>query len=594
MIGPLQDHVFLRKLESFTPLSRIYPHFFSPAEITTLSERFHSFDVLNRHIVFLSMENFFSSLGGLGTIIKYLPRRIADTGEQVTFLTPFHRGNEQVRKGLAEGRLEPHAVKRHFSIGGFAGTFSLYKQNDAPVPAYYIDCSGFFGAVHDPYAYDDQHDLVRDALAFSALVPFALRELGLSHNVTVHANDWETAPAALTTKLAMAAGVVHSVKTVLTLHNSFDARLGEADAAHFFGRPAVGHTVLTASIPFMDAPLTTVSVQFSRDLMVDPLQRWLFAPHLAPVFSKNPPIGIDNGLFGHPTSIFTDEARAAASEGHFQKILREKAAARAAFLAGIAEIDDPRVVGSLHFGPREKNIPIFFMSGRFDLSQKGFDLVFHALRKIGKGKMKLVFSPSTPTARQAESFAFFADIAREFPGDVLIWPFRIPDKLYRLFLDGANFFVMPSFYEPFGAATEGFLHGAPVVARATGGLVTQVRSADPVTVPGSGFSVLDAGPIVSVDPDGFLFREAYDAYNIVDQWRQIFASLPGDRVAVPLYAAMVDAAVSALESAMAAYAEPHRYGELLINGAEALTRFSWDNAVARYRRVYSCCARHPV
>ena len=43
---------------------------------------------------------------------------------------------------------------------------------------------------------------------------------------------------------------------------------------------------------------------------------------------------------------------------------------------------------------------------------------------------------------------------------------------------GATFAVMPSFYEPFGAATEAYLAGTPVIARATGGLTGQVVDHD--------------------------------------------------------------------------------------------------------------------
>ncbi len=594
MNSTVQDHVFTRKLESFTPLSRDYSRFFYTDEIREIADRYHSFDIFNRRVVFLSMENAFASLGGLGTIVKYLPAKIAQTGELVTFITPLYRKNERVKAAIVAGQLEKTSTGKVFESGSFNGSFSIYKQKDAPVPSYFIDCPGFFSATSDPYSYDDPHLLLRDALAFSVLVPYAMRELGLTHNITLHANDWETAPLAITSKLAMLRGIVHSVKTVLTLHNSFDAKLVRVDSVFFLGRPAPNSTVLSAAIPFVDAPLTTVSEQFARELMADPLQRWFFAPHLAPMLSRNPPVGIDNGLFGSASKVFTADALANAKDGSFTKLLDEKRIRRRALEEALAAKIDKRIVGKLSFPDKKGNIPILFMSGRFDLTQKGFDVVCHAVKQLPRGSVKLIFSPSAPTTAQADQFEFFAKTARELDGDMVILPFRIDDELYRLFLEGSSWLVMPSFYEPFGAATEGFLHGTPVIARATGGLLTQVDSVEPIKYPGAGFSVLDTERIASVKPDGFLYRENYDSFNMVDQWRQIYGSLPHDRMMVPLYLAMVDSARRTIESAISIKAHSEAYGQLILNGLDALERFSWDKAVAKYRRVYNCCSRHAI
>ena len=277
------------------------------------------------------------------------------------------------------------------------------------------------------------------------------------------------------------------------------------------------------------------------------------------------------------------------------------------------------VIGRL----KETDRPVFFMSGRLDLMQKGFDVMFQAIQGFPIGKVGLIFCPSSAEGeRHSKELAFFSDIAERRSGDVVIWPFRVSTEDYMSVLLGSSYLLMPSFYEPFGAATEGFMHGTPVVARAAGGLLVQVRPVGAAGVPSGSKALLGWGG-TDEEATGILYRERGDGTDdgvwawasgggagaeesisdnddfekyathtmgddsaACDGWKEILAAPVGDRIHTPLYRSMVREAFRALGRAAEAYADKPSYGRMVLNGMDSLRRFSWDAAVEKYRRVY--------
>ena len=136
----------------------------------------------------------------------------------------------------------------------------------------------------------------------------------------------------------------------------------------------------------------------------------------------------------------------------------------------LTEYQPDQAWGSLNFD--NDNGPIFLFFGRDDPRQKGYDVAAAAIEKIPKGKAKYIFTP-IPGDEGLEGLAFLKRLARKRPGEVKVFPFRM-ERGYMELQKGASFLVMCSLYEPFGGATEGYVVGTPVVARATGGLVQQV------------------------------------------------------------------------------------------------------------------------
>jgi glycogen synthase len=150
---------------------------------------------------------------------------------------------------------------------------------------------------------------------------------------------------------------------------------------------------------------------------------------------------------------------------------------------------------------------------------------------------------------------------------------------------------MPSFYEPFGSANEGFAHATPVIARAVGGLLSQVVSSHPFPVPDYCRSFFVAQPDQERKPTGILYREEYRESDIEDQWRLIYALLPEKRTDSALYLAMVEASFTALQRAISIFQNRALYEEMVVNGLRSLENFGWEAVISKYRRVYNCVVR---
>jgi glycogen synthase len=587
------DALFTAKLDAWQPMRRGFVAAFGSGGADSLNARERSFRPASRKVAFLAFENSFAQLGGLAAVARILPACLSRAGEDVSVLTPLYANIPKVKEALANGTLEPAVPKQEFQSASYRGVVSCYRAAASPVPAYFIAVEGRFAAALNPYSYADSNDLLDDSLAFCAAAPFILSKLGIMGDVLFHAHDWETAPVALTSKIAVLDGLMESARTVLTLHNSFDSGIDAERKKIFFGGDIPGDTVLRCVLPLLDGPLTTVSAPFAGELRNDPLQRAIFTNHLQGEFAANPPIGVENGMFGKPRLRYTYTALSHARQGVYDKLLAEKARFREAMLrvvaamagregviGGLAEADRPVSIEKAGVDVSVDGRPVFFMSGRLDLMQKGFDVVFNAVQRFPPGKAALLFCPSSAEGvRHGRELAFFRGIAEERPGDIVIWPFRITEAEYAAVMLGSSFLLMPSFYEPFGAATEGFIHGTPVVARATGGLTAQVRP-----LAGGG-----AGPVGAAT--GLLYREAAEGDGPeCAGWRGILDVSVEERIREPLYQSMVNEAFNALSVAASIFADKARYGRMMVNCMDSLRDFSWNTAAAKYRRVYDTAA----
>ncbi len=588
----LQNPSFPKKNDSWAPLRAPYRSFFSDSEIETLVNSAESFESRERKVVVLAFENRYAFLGGLASVTKYLPLSLARSGEHVIFISPFHKNNEAIRNACKSGEIKKIFSNCTCSLGNFRCVVTCYKQCDTEVPTYFIAIKGFFEAKHDPYAYKDKTKLLDDALAFSCSVPFVLNEFKITGHILLHANDWETAPVALSSKIAICNGVLRSAKTVLTLHNSYDSGLTKGKLHLFFGKKSYGKTILEVSIPLLDAPLTTVSEPFAFELTHDPLQKGVFVDHLQTCFSMNPPLGIENGVFdSERNDVFSRTLGSTAGKESLKSLYTKKETLRKKLVQTLSRVEDKRIIGELSFDKKKKAVPIFLMSGRFDIMQKGFDVIFHAFNRLEKGRAKLIFSPSNPSFDVGSGYSFFKNCAHDRADDITIWPFLISETVYQQFLKGSTYLIMPSFYEPFGAATEGFINGTPVIARGTGGLWVQVDSSDACFVPPYYDMSFVLDKAVSTHPTGILYRESYSEENYEDEWRKIFSLPPQKRLESKLYRLMVEAAHHALESAIEIFHKKNTYSRFILNGLHSLNRFSWKYSVKKYKRVYDSAER---
>lgn len=577
-MNSLLDYKFNIQLSNWTPIGSVYHSLFTDNEIQKLREASYRYIDRERTVVFLSFENRLATGGGLGAVVKKLPQQIKKNGERIILISPYFENISAMADASAKSEISV-INKFEITVDQKSTICKIFKDNNTEVESYYVGLDGYFTSGPTPYDYDNGIKLIEDSFAFSVAVPIILQKLGKTHNILFHANDWEAAPTVITVKNSLIKGLIHSAKVVLTLHNSYDAEIKNGEDVRFTGKKSRAATVLQFAIPFLDAPLSTVSWPFALELTQDTLQKDYFASHLQYLFSLNPPVGINNGPFVNKSDNWTLKASdLKKNKKSFSKKLWEI----------ITEYQDDRIIGKIE--PNKENFkkPVFFMSGRMDLMQKGFDVIFHAFRRITKNRAVLIFSPSITNEREKESLTFFKYMEKELSGEIAIWPFRIPRQQYDAFLKGSAYFVMPSLYEPFGAANEAYLNMTPVIARATGGLWAQVNSQKECNLPfylNQSYEIENSG----FKPTGFLYREKY--LGNVDDWRSIF-SLPCEkRIDNPMYNSMVDEAADALNMAIETYSNDEAYLAQIVNGMEKVADFDWVQSVTKYKDLYNCVQR---
>jgi glycogen synthase len=570
----------LQLLRTWQPNTAGLSALFSPEECKRLDLARRAAGKGKRVVAYCVFENPFARAGGVFAVATHLPPALRTAGDETVLITPFHRNLEttprydqlkhlgDIQVPFTSGTTRAELFETFDKLGNrwiYVQSWGIFDSRGGPTRK-------------DPYAYDNNQYLVRDALFLSNSIPVALAHLGLGNNVVVHAQDWQLAATALSVKQALLSGVLQSAATVLTSHNPYDQGLPDDSLSWITPRlglkqwPFGRDTFYERMIPLTDAPLSTVSPGFALELTADPLQRRHFTGHLQAVYAQHGVVGINNPLFGEPKPAFSEEAVRAAAGGAPEKILAEKSRKRQRMLEALSEYKDPRIAGGLDGGPGKKltelppEVPVFLMFGRLDPRQKGFDLFARAIEGVPRNAAKFILTPIVGPGVD-EWAADLLELAERRKGDVVTYPFRM-EQGYMEAQAGATFAVMPSFYEPFGAATEAYLAGTPVIARATGGLTGQVVDHEDDKARAT----------------GFLFKEKLP---FGASWPVIASAGPEERVGVPLYAGMAEALYDALRKAAAVYAKrPMSYGRMLANLNAKAESFSGARAAAGYQALY--------
>jgi len=575
----------------------------------------------HRTIVFVTFESEFAKSGGLGAVMGVLPRQMAQY-EECFVIAPYFEHITDLDKLAQLEKIKTFSTLASFSlaIGRTSYTVEMVETTGVDdFKTYLLSSDGFFTARVDPYVNPrdpaspmDPHtnpiipeELTEDVLFFCAAVPKALAQLGKTENLVLQLQDWETACAAQAVKMDPD---IQSVACVLTLHNPYDRYLGHARSTLISDLVSYlnlhDDNVLPQMIPLMDGPLSTVSQNFAYELTSDPLHTHVFAGHLQDVLVSKGLVGIDNGIFGERAFPFSPQAEQQANQGDFESIQQEKWERRKKlaqviedYQRELAQDPDPsKQAWGIDLDLSDPWLPVFLVMGRDDPRQKGFDIVAEAIRRIPEGAARYVFTPM-PGAEGLIGLGFLKKLAHDRPGEVKVFPFRLSPVAFRALQNGSSFMVMGSLYEPFGAATEAYLAGMPVVARATGGLVQQVVPYSNGSLSPYGQQLVALFHNENSAPTGFLFRES-STPDEVQGWRKFVACaywnqvpqgdrIDDDRKGIPLFDAMVQSAAQAFQDAIDLYTSDQvEYAKMIYSGFLMLDRFSWDRAVQGYRRLY--------
>jgi len=557
----------------------------------------------DREIIIVTYESELAASGGLAAVMKNYPKNLADRESCCTIAPYFSAitGKNEKHKSRINDTGKTISVNFGSTVEN-ARILEHIDKND--YHTYLIQSENHFLAQKDPYINPENPDeLLTDSLFFCAAVPKTLDALGKNSNLVLHLQDWETASVAYTIKQEQS---ITSVSSLLTLHNPYDRGIVDTEAQLINAETLDGPSILSRMIPETTGQLSTVSRNFADELTSHPLHQHVFADHLQPYFAKKGIIGIDNGIFGDKRFPFSEEAFAAAQNGDYDLIRREKWAKRKKLPDDLSKYLD-KIAGNPKYetwGKRlalsDPDVPVLFFMGRDDPRQKGYDIAVEAIRSVPPGNARYIFTPM-PGDEGFEGLGFLRQLCNERPGEVMVFPFRLEPEPYLAILGGSSYMVMCSLYEPFGGATEAYLAGMPVVARATGGLVEQVMPYSDNTLGSTGLELVHRYHQPDDTPTGFLYRERMSKHDI-DGWRKIvdcdyakyspMRDRVSDRKGTSLYDEMVSLAAEAIGDAIELYTvDQYEYAEMIYNGYQMLDKFSWDRAITEYTRLYDSICR---
>lgn len=536
-----------------------------------------------------------------------LPRQMARMHPEkaILLITPFFSHIPKTNHALQDGSINETGltIKVPFRGQEFDARLLSYVEDvgqNAKFKIYFIDSLQFFLAAENPYINPNSPQrLFEDSCFLCAAVPEILRIIPEKPPFLLNLQDWETALVCKTTSNL----IPH--KCVLTLHNPYD---NSCEMTLHFPRPRLEGTQKLEELPRLDpgtitirstvlkqtlteiAGISTVSDNFARELVSDPLQTKVLAPHLQEIFRQKGVVPTINGIFKDP-----DQALLKLSKP--VEILEYKSAVRAE-LTKIFVTKEGKALLKKAWGScdlKDPSKPLFLIFGRDDPRQKGFDVAAKAIREVlhDKGDVaNFVFTP-IPGPHGIGTIAFLEQLSKDFPESVLVFPFRLTVG-YNELQSGASYLLMCSLYEPFGGANEGYASGVPVVARATGGLVQQVCPYNYAKLPRDVQVLVDEFHGEKRHPTGFLFKEDTSQIPTETQdWKGIIkakfldANPIGDAITereqFPLYVAMASAAKDAIIQAIDLFkSSPEEYAQCILRGVKLLSKFTWDVAVERY------------
>ncbi|MBN2151940.1 MAG: glycogen/starch synthase [Candidatus Lokiarchaeota archaeon] len=525
-------------------------------------------------IVFVSFENEYAPVGGLAAVMKLLPPEVSRWCDTI-LITPCFQNIERTKRAIREGEIVGTCMAGRVFHNGQFHEIQLLKalpRKDRPAYAMYlVKADKYFLAGENPYIdtwrfdalFSDAHFLCKSVPAVLGLLSATARP---PYKVSLH--DWETALAVESMKLGPL------TQCYLTLHNVYDTDLR--------GDPR-GQTVLQHCIPLMQG-LSAVSEQYAIELTTDVLQRDCLAEKLQPLLSSKPILGINNGNF--VPLHFPVDARSV------EDILAFKRAARLEFTGLLRTRADmaPRWGHRIDLAADDK--PIFLVFGRDDPKQKGFEVAaaaaYRFLHRSGKGAGYFVFAP-IPGPHGLDGIAYLEGLCREFPDNAMVFPFRLAAG-YQELQRAASYIIMPSYYEPFGAANEGYASGVPVIARATGGLIQQVCPVETGNLTERVLAFCRRYHGDALDkPTGFLYRE-HPSTETAENWKYLLGTKFGERRPIqepvdklnPVFWSMVEELSRVLGKAISYYANKPQYCRLITNGISLFNKFSWEASAKDY------------
>jgi starch synthase len=408
----------------------------------------------------------FAKVGGLADVAGALPKALKALGHDVRVAMPRY------------GTIDPdkHGLRRVLTalpvpLADQPVPADIYEGRiGADIPVYLVDNPGFFDREGLYGFWDDDARFVY----FSRAALELLKPLDFQPDV-IHVNDWHSAVIPnLLNRLYLDDPFFQRTATVLTIHNlAFQGSTGYG-TLHLAGLDRWG--LIKAGAPGLDDVVNllgrgvhfsdgfnTVSQRYAREILtpefgegMDPLLR-RFEGKLR---------GIRNGI---DTEIFNPSTDPNLEVNYGLQTIEGKVENKLAL---------QRELGL----PEDRSLPVIGLISRL-YDQKGLDLIANILWGLMRLRLQfVVLGAGEP--RYEDMFRALARDNQDKVSTTIGFRPALAQKIYG----GADFFMMPSRFEPCGLGQLISLRYATIpIVRATGGLADSVEDWDPLAQTGNGF-----------------------------------------------------------------------------------------------------------
>ncbi len=414
----------------------------------------------------------FAKSGGLADVVGALPAALKELGHEVIVIMPKYASIDAEKHGL-----EPFLTPLGVWMGNTQEWCSVQTAPmEGDIPVFFIEFKKYFGReglYHDA----DFNDYLDNARRFGFLTRAGLqlcKDMSFSPDI-VHVHDWQTAAATAYLKIwHWDDPVLGGAASVLTIHNIGYQGIYDASDYEYLGLQWSNFTshkfeahgkinLLKGGIHYADL-VNTVSPTYA-----DETRTPAYAHGMAPYLNDKGDnyIGILNGVDYSQWNPAVDTLIPAQ---YSPEDLSGKATCKRALQKRMALEVDP-------------DVPIVGVVSRM-AHQKGLDLLARAIEAI-VGDMHVQFVVLGSGDKGLETF--YGNLPRRYPGRIGSH-MGYSNELAHWIEAGADFFVMPSRYEPCGLnQIYSLKYGTLPIVRATGGLDDTVEQYDEFNGTGTGF-----------------------------------------------------------------------------------------------------------
>jgi len=443
----------------------------------------------------------FAKTGGLADVAGALPKFLQGLGCELTLVMPYYRMVKD--SGLP---LQYLGQEIEVPIGDEVLEAEIYQaQLNRDLPVYFIGRDEFYDR---DYLYStpkgDYFDNAERFIFFSKAVLLLCQSMAFSPEI-IHHQEWQTGliPAYLRSIYQNEPLFSHTA-VVFTIHNIAYQGIFKKEKFWLTGLPMEMYNpegiefwerinFMKAGIVYADV-INTVSQKYAEEIQTSE-----YGYGLEGILRKRKDdlYGILNGVDYQDWDPFRDPYLIARYDS------RDLSGKRECKRDLLKEFNLPSSL---------ENFPLLGMISRL-ADQKGFDLLTEILDDLFTLDIGFVL---LGTGEQ-KYHDFFTEVARKYPRKAAV-RIAYDDRLAHKIEAGADFFLMPSKYEPCGLnQIYSLKYGTIPIVRATGGLDDTIVNYDPATGKGNGFK------FIRYDSKEFFnqIKVAIGLYSQPQHWRQL-------------------------------------------------------------------------